>query len=300
MRITLLTAITVLLLSVSGWTDNNAVDGLALMKIEHGARAAGMGGAFGSMSLDPNVSAYNPAGVAGVKKFTASFGHTVYWENIRLESGYFAMSLSPRWSLLGGIRYGAVDDLEYRVTPTAVPDELFQSHDISFKTGVAYRLSERVSAGLAMGWFVQKIEAWRGSAFNVDLGMQARVNDNFKVGAAVTNLGGDFNLTKAGQIASRDISLPTTYRIGGSYEYQKYLGAADIVILDDEFHVHLGAEAHLHEMFHLRSGYMVNYDTKNFAAGASFFYRNIIVDYAFVPYTSNLGTSHLFNLTFSI
>ena len=71
-------------------------------------------------------------------------------------------------------------------------------------------------------------------------------------------------------------------------------------MLDDEIHVNVGAEARLHEMFQLRSGYMVNYDTKNFTAGASFFYRKIIVDYAFVPYTSNLGTSHLFNLTFGI
>ena len=301
MRTILLIIFTALmLLPVSSWSDNSAVDGLALMKIEHGARAAGMGGAFGSMGIDANVSAYNPAGVVGVEKFTVSFGHTVYWDNIRLESGYFAKNLSPRWYLLGGVRYGAVDDLEYRVTPTTLPEELFQSHDISVKTGVAYRLTERVNAGVAMGWYIQKIEAWRGSAFNVDLGIQAKLQDNLSVGAAVTSLGGDFNLTKPGQVGSRDISLPTTYRIGGSYQYQKYLGAADIVILDDEFHVNLGAEARLHEMFHLRSGYMVNYDTKNFTAGASFFYRKIIVDYAFVPYTSNLGTSHLFNLTFSI
>jgi hypothetical protein len=88
--------------------------------------------------------------------------------------------------------------------------------------------------------------------------------------------------------------------VGGSYRYDRYLGAVDAVIVDDEFHLNIGAEATLHEYVSLRAGYMANYDTKNFTAGASFTRRNITVDYAFVPYTNNLGTTHLFNLTFSL
>ena len=45
---------------------------------------------------------------------------------------------------------------------------------------------------------------------------------------------------------------------------------------------------------------MSGYDVKDFTAGATFHlarYR-LAVDYAFVPYKENLGTSHLFNLTF--
>ena len=65
-------------------------------------------------------------------------------------------------------------------------------------------------------------------------------------------------------------------------------------------HLHLGAEASVHEMFTVRAGYMANYDSKNISAGVSFNKRNIGVDYAFVPYTNDLGTSHLFNFTFSL
>ena len=43
---------------------------------------------------------------------------------------------------------------------------------------------------------------------------------------------------------------------------------------------------------------MFGYDTKNFTAGASFVHRTLTLDYAFVPYTGELGTTHLFNLTF--
>lgn len=275
------------------WSD----DGLALMKVEHGARPAGMGAAFVAIADDPNGSLYNPASIIGVTGFVASFGHTAYWENVRLESGFFAKSLSRRLNLHGGIRFAVIDEIEQRMFPTEEPESFFDAHDISFKSGLSYRVSEKVSVGLSAGWFMEKIEAWRGSAFNVDIGAMFSPRENVNLGGAITNLGGDFSLSKAGVEGSREISLPVTYAIGGSYRYNRVLGAADVVIVDDEAHLHVGAEASVHEMFDIRAGYMANYDSKNISAGASFTKRNISVDYAFVPYTNDLGTSHLFNFT---
>ncbi|MCK4607090.1 MAG: PorV/PorQ family protein [candidate division Zixibacteria bacterium] len=278
-----------------------ANDGVAMLKNDHGARPSGMGAAFVSISGDPNCSAYNPAGPVGLSKFTTSFGHTEHWENIRLESGFFGINLSSRLWLHGGIRYAADAELEQRgIVPTEDPEAVFDAHDMSFKAGVAYRVSEKLAAGVAMGWFLEEIGGYRGSAFNVDIGAMATLSDRVNAGASITNLGSSFNLTKAGLRGSRDIPLPTTYRLGASYRYSYWLGAADIVYLDDDLHLHLGAEAELKEMFHLRTGYMAGYDTKNFTAGASFTVHDVTIDYAFVPFTSNLGTSHLFNLTFSL
>lgn len=278
----------------------NGEDGLAMMKIEHGARQAGMGAASVSVTGDPNGASYNPATVVGVSKFTASFGHISYWENIRLESGYFAMDLSSVTFLHGGIRFAVVDELEQRHAPTLEPDELFDAHDISFKLGLACKFAEWLSGGFAVGWFFEKIEAWRGSAFNLDVGMVVRPAENVSVGAAATNLGADFSLSKPGVEGSRDISLPTRYAVGGSYRYHKALGALDLVVIDDEIHAHIGGEAHPHELFRVRAGYMTNYDSKNIAAGVSFTKRNLTVDYAFVPYTNDLGSSHMFNFSFTL
>ncbi|MEW6050064.1 MAG: PorV/PorQ family protein [Candidatus Zixiibacteriota bacterium] len=277
-----------------------AQDGLALMKVEPGARPSGMGSAFVSLTGDPNVSAYNPAGATGGSKFSAAFSHSTYWENIRLENGFFTSPLKGRLFIHGGIRYATIDNLEMRQSPVDIPDALFEANDVSFKAGLAYRFSEKVSAGIGAGWFIEKIESWRGSAFNVDFGIQAVPRPDVRLGAAVTDLGSDFNLTKSGAVSSRDISLPTAYRFGGSYTYRKYLGAADIVVLDDKAHLHLGAESRLHELFQLRAGFMSGYDSKNFTAGASFTRSSLRVDYAFVPYTHSLGTSHIFSFVFEI
>jgi len=277
-----------------------AEDGVALLKNEHGARSAGMGGTMFSLGKDPNVVVLNPALAVGFEKFSASFGHTEFWENIRLESGFVAADLTSKLSFHSGIRYATVGELEGRTFPTTNPQSVFEAHDISFKGGIAYQISPKVDVGLAAGWIIEKIGGYRGSAFNVDFGTTVHLQPNLDLGASVTNLGSNFKLEQAGIPGSDDISLPTAYRVGGAYKYQRYLGAVEFVYLDDEAHVHLGAEAKLNEIFSLRSGYMINYSAKNFTAGASFTRRNITVDYAFIPFSQNLGTSHLFNLTFSL
>jgi hypothetical protein len=291
----------VLVLAVIGWGGATATaqDGLAMMKIESGARPSGMGGAFVAVPSDVSSAAYNPAGAVDVKGFTATFGHTAYWDNVRLESGSFATRLGGRVFAHGGIRFAVIGDLEGRQGPTS-DFEPFDAHDVSFKGGLAYRISPSVAAGAAMGWFVEKIDAWRGSAFNVDFGLLARATGQVDLGASVTNLGSAFSLSKSGFTGSRDISLPTTYRVGAAYHNKGYLGALDGVVIDDRFHVHAGAEVSLHKMLRVRAGYMFNYDSKDLTAGASFIRRNLTVDYAFVPYSNDLGSSHLFNLTFSL
>ena len=289
-----------LTLSVSVLADNNSSDGLALLKNDHSARAAGMGGAFVSIAGDANASAYNPAGVVSLPEATFSFGHTSLWENVRLESGFFAKDIAKNWYWLVGLRFATIDDLELRMTPSTEPDAMFDAHDISMKTGFAWQVKPDINVAIAAGWFLEEIEGWRGTVFNLDAGLQWKALQNINLGAAVNNLGNDFHLEKAGAVDSDNISLPTTYRFGGSYQYDKYLGAVDVVILDDKAHLHLGAEGHPHEYLMLRGGYMFGYDTKNFTAGTSFVHRNITVDYGFVPFTSNLGTSHLFNITFSL
>lgn len=273
------------------------VDGLAMMKIEAGARPSGMGGAFTAVAGDAFSSAYNPAGSGAAQRFTVSFGHIEYWENVRIETGYFSSPLTGRFSLHGGIKYASLGDIEIRSIPSTLPDALADANDISFKGGLGFRVNDRIHAGVSAGWFVEKIEGWRGSAFNADLGVFVKATEDLSLGASLLNLGGDFYLEKSGIQGSRDISLPVTYRVGAAYQYRMLLGALDAVVLDEEFHLHFGAEARLHEVLAVRAGYMANYDAKNVTAGASFSHRNMAFEYAFVPYSNDLGTTHLFNFT---
>jgi hypothetical protein len=300
--IRLATIIVLAVVLIAGPGAANASDaGLALLKNEHAARPGAMGAAVSAIGADPAVAVYNPAAAVGLDKFTAAFGHTIFWENIRFESGAFGTRLWTDVYLHGNIRLASVDDLELRdEIPSAEPLGTFSSNDIAGKFGLAYRINDMFSAGFGVGWVFEKIESWRGSAFNIDLGLQAQARPNLRFGASVTGLGGDLVLIKDGSVSSDDIPLPTTWRVGATYQWRMILGAADVVIVDDESHLHLGAEGALHEYLALRAGYMTGYDSKDFTAGAAFTIRDVTVDYAFLPFSNDLGTSHLFTLTFSL
>jgi hypothetical protein len=288
------------LVAIGNGYTHAADAGLSTMKNEQAAYPAGMGGAAVSLTADPSLVGYNPAAAAAVDTFTATFGHTLFWENIRFESGAFATRLFPRLYAQGHLRYAGVDDIEQRSIPSSEPEALFASNDILGKFGLAYQVSDKVAAGAAFGWAFEKISEWRGSELNFDLGVLVRPQPELSLGAAATGIGGDLILTKDGEEGTEPIPLPTTYRVGGSYRYDRYLGAMDIVSVDETTHLHLGAESMVNEYLTLRVGYQTGWDSRDFTAGASFSVRNFRVDYAFLPFTNNLGTSHLFNLTVSL
>lgn len=277
-----------------------SADGQALLKTEHGARPAGMATAVTSLRTGPDGAAYNPASIAGTDHFSVSFGHVKYWENVRLESGYFSSNLSGRTSFYGGIRFAAVDDIEGRPNmPTDDPWQ-FESYDFSIKMGLASWSSSRFGMGIAIGSVFEKIGGYRGGALSSDLGAIFLYNEKISMGASILNIGPDLILSQAGRADSRPIRQPTTYRAGISYRRDKNLAAVDFVYLDDKAHVHLGAESRLHSSLQLRAGYMLNYSTKSLTAGASFIRDNLAIHYAFVPYSRSLGTSHMFNLAFDL
>jgi hypothetical protein len=63
---------------------------------------------------------------------------------------------------------------------------------------------------------------------------------------------------------------------------------------------YFGGEYLIKEVLYLRAGYQTGYDNRGLSAGAGFVYKEFRIDYAFVPYQSDLGNSHRFSLTYSI
>lgn len=275
----------------------SAQDGLALLQSEAGAGPAGMAGAVVSLPGSPDAVAYNPAASVGATKFSFSFGHNEYWENIRIEDLHMIAPLTTKLSLHSGLRLSSVDNIEERTTATTEPDALFESRDISFKAGASYMISKKLSAGLTLGYISEKLSSFQGGTFSFDVGAIYKYSEKISLGASAVNVGSNFRLKEGDDLfESKELSLPTIYRLGGSYRLRDYLAALDFVILDDEVRANLGAQWQIREEFAIRSGYMANFDSKSFSAGASFMKRNFTFDYAFIPFSNSLGTSHQFSL----
>jgi len=275
-----------------------ALSGLRLMTVESGARPVGMGGAFTSVIHDPYSFGYNPGAICGVQGLNGSFGHNTHWENVGLETGYLAFTKKDV-TFATGLKFGHVDDLQGRNDSVPSSDYIpFDAQDVSLKMGVSYEFIDKLSLGFGLGYMFEKIETYRGSAFNFDLGLLYRARPNLNVGLAVLNIGSTV------EVRDESFDIPTTIRAGASYTYEKLLAAGDLVMFDDDteegldMRGHLGGEYHITPEFSIRAGYRLGYESKSISAGFGFTKRNFRIDYAFLPYSNELDDSHLINLTF--
>jgi hypothetical protein len=269
-----------------------AATGLKMLSVEAGSRPAGMGGAFTAVSGDPYSAAYNPSATWGIRNLTSSIGYNSHWENTRIETGFISFC-KKAVVVTSGIQFAAVDNMEGRQDATEDFVE-FGAHDVSFKLGAAFELEENYYLGFALGYMYEKIDTYAGSAFNFDLGLLVRAFPDFNIGLAVLNFGSTINLR------DQSYDLPTSYRGGVSYNYRNLLSSLDVISLDGDVYVNAGAEYEFHHSLFIRAGYRFGYDRKDFSAGAGFTRRNLRIDYAFLPYKEDLGSSHLINLTFQI
>jgi hypothetical protein len=278
------------LLILSAGIPANSTVGLKMLTAEAGARAVGMGGAFSAVPADPYSAAYNPAATWGIEGISGSFGYNTYWENTRIETGY--ISFFKRAAVFtAGVQFAAVDDMEGR---TAFTEDFypFSAHDVSLKFGASFELDKNYYLGFALGWIMEKIDQYNGSAVNFDMGLLVQPREDLNIGFAVTNFGSTIKLK------SESVDLPTTYRGGVSYIYRQFNTAADISLLDGDIYGNIGEEYTVKDVLFLRAGYRFGYDTKDLSAGLGFSKRNFRIDYAFLPFGGGLSDSHLFNLTF--
>jgi hypothetical protein len=65
---------------------------------------------------------------------------------------------------------------------------------------------------------------------------------------------------------------------------------------DDDAKAHLGGEYGLYQIVYLRLGYQFGYDEKNVSFGMGIKYKNYAIDYALLPYKSDMGDVHCVSL----
>jgi hypothetical protein len=110
---------------------------------------------------------------------------------------------------------------------------------------------------------------------------------------------------------AEEFALPITVKVGGGYEREvaaidgRVLATLDLVFPNDgDVREHVGAEYSYRHMLSLRAGYKglgllgESYDTQGATFGAGVEWRDVTLDYAFLP-SEKLGDNHRFALGFS-
>ena len=254
------------------------------LKIEPGARAIGMGGAYAGLSNDIYAVYYNPAGIvnaAGNSQVT--FNHANWLAGITYDFAAASINLPDLGVLFADLTSLAVP--EDKVRTFAFPDgngEYWNASSLAIGIGFARKLTDRFSIGFQGKYIRESIWNESASGFAVDIGTYyiTPFND-LVIGASISNFGSKMQLSGRDVLFNSDpdnnintgpnnilsqysmdsFDLPLTFRIGLSMNlmktrYIRITGDIDANHPNDNTeYLNNGLEIAYNEVFFIRAGY---------------------------------------------
>lgn len=279
------------------------------LKIGAGARAVGMGEAFGALANDASALYWNPAGITQLKQKEITLMHDESFQDIRY--GYLGYVHPMKHNqALGFSLSGLVisNDLERRSglnedvpeTPLTPSEGTFGAHDVAAGMTYAWRPRGRVSAGLTAKMIQQVIDSEGASGLGIDAGILYRARKKPVSLAAVLQ-----NFGPAMKFANDAYNLPLNVKLGAAYTPHPKLDLAMDLNqpIDNYLRVHTGLEFRPLNFFFLRTGYKYRMNGNELGAlsgltmGAGFSIQRFIVDYAYNP-AGDVGNTHRVSLTY--
>ena len=261
--------------------------GLAFLKLGAGARAIGMGDAY-----------------VAVENVDVLLMHSEWFQGIRYEFAGGVQSDGRQAFGLGLVGLYTDEIEEREEEPDADPVGTFRVFDFSVTGSYARRLTERFDVGGSIKYLNETIAEHSATGFAVDLGAIYRVPmvPGLSAGLAVQNLGPQMRFRVDG------FDLPVLSRVGAALEIPvealngdlTLVGDALVPIADGDVKIHGGMEFEYGGVFALRFGYRTGWDNQNVSAGLGAKVRNFRLDYAYVPFYSDLGDTHRFSLGFAL
>lgn len=293
------TIATLLVLTLGGTTmmfSQAGQSGLSFLKLGIGARSLAMGEAAVASSNDPSATYYNPAGLHFARNPQLLVMHKEWIQGTQTE---FLAASVPTGSLTVGASLNATSVPDIEIRQRAGPAEgTFTARNAAIGVSAAYSIDTLISLGASIKYLYEKILVDETSGIGFDMGGLYNSPLDVAFGVSITNLG------SMGRLRNETSKLPTILRVGAarseSFESLDAILtlAADVVSIlpEKNTHVLFGSEFNYKETFALRLGYMSGYETRNITAGIGIRYEMLNLDYAFVPFKLDLGTTHTFSL----
>lgn len=270
--------------------------GLAFLKYNFLPKPTSLGEAFTAYSEGLSSLHFNPAGLAGNSTSEVVFMHNSWLQDITLD--YLAAGFNIKnHHLAVGFTFHQIPNLERREGPSTLPLGTFDAHDLALDLSYARKVKEDINVGVSFKYMYEKIDIYSASGVGIDLGGIYFLK-NWQVGISVLNLGPNL------KFKTEEFSLPIQFRAGAVHHLPQKIAAGDLkVSLDvvktkgDKWKLNSGGEYGWEDKVFLRAGYKTEYEETNFSFGTGVKYKSYAIDYAFVPFQSDLGSSHRVSLS---
>jgi hypothetical protein len=272
---------------------------LPFLKLDAGARAAALGGAYCAAGDDALAVFYNPAGTGLVRRREALLGHNEWLDGMRNETAAYVHPFDSGLTAFGGVNTLFSGALA-RYDDAGAARGSFDAREWAVSAGVSARLGRGWHGALAAKGLYQSADYESATAWAGDAGLLADYG-RLRFGLSASNLGG------AMKLGSRAFALPLMLRGGVSAEAAPRVRISADAVKPGESDLQgaFGAEAELpanpSESFFLRAGWRTGRSSNSgqgLSAGIGFRGRDLRLDYAFAPY-GDLGDSHRVTLAFS-
>ena len=273
--------------------DNPASTGPSFLKLGAGSRAISMGEAYTAVANDISGTYWNPAGLVNLSATELIFTHNKWLQDITNEFAAFGFRGGKN---VFGVSFmsNTIGGIERRVKASAEPLDVLNAHDIMFGFSYARGLGEDLNLGATVKYLYQKIYIESASGLAVDVGLQYKTPLlGLRTGLVLQNFG------FMSKLQEESTELPRMLRAGLAYQFPfkilsgEFLLAADwMKILESTSHLNFGFEYNFIKYFALRLGYQTGFEDKGIHGGFGVGFNRYRLDYAYVPFSSDLGNSH--------
>jgi hypothetical protein len=258
------------------------------LRIQPGARAAGMGEVFVALADDANALYWNPAGLADIRQPQSGLTHIAYVQEMNYDFVSYCRPVGAAGTLaVGGLALYS-GNIE-RTTETNLGDYAgtagsFGTLESAVAVGWGARLTTRLSAGLTLKSVRQQVDQTTASGLAGDVGVKYVVSSIFCAGLAAQNIGAPIAGTP----------MPTAIKLGGSASLLKH--ALNIEVESDytlagKLSFGVGVESWANQMVAVRLGYNTRTESgemDGIHAGVGIVWKNMTFDYAVIP-SGDLG-----------
>ncbi len=265
--------------------------GLPSLRLSAGARPAAMAD-IGAALMGPDAA--NPAALSARGTRAYAFSHNAWIEGIDQEHAHLVYQRAHSvWALRAQV--WQADGLERRTGPSSEPLGEFGVYDLS--TGIAY--ARQLQSGLRLGGQLklirQSISTAVASGWAIDLGLLHALGTHLQIGAALLNTG------RMSELEHTATPLPTEGRAGLVYSgIDKLLLAVEAQkARDSDLSLHLGGQYQAGNHLALRLGYQTS-ENRHISTGLGLQVGTWTIDYAYIPFSSDLGEAHRLSLQLDI
>ncbi len=304
-----LIVITVAIILSSGLTvlADQGTTAAAFLKLEEGARPIAMGGAFTALADDVNATLWNPAGLALLPSFEATFMHSIWLQSIfydYLAGAYPFGDIGTLGLAIVYVNSGDIPGWDINGNPQAA----FSAGDLGIDLGYGTQINKQLSLGISIKLFNETIANQGSFGFVADIGGIYKIQEvpGLQFGACLQNLGPKFGFGES-------FLPPVTVKLGAAYKgfYNMVLTLDYIQPIETNGILAAGFEYWYRDLLVVRTGYQyqgmfdMNHVTEGvatpqimagFVIGAGIKFDIYELDYAFQDY-GVLGSTHRIGLT---